>query len=251
LRHQLEPLVSNALQPVVGALVGAAIGHAQVAERDRIEVVVGKGDETKATPPQLHHLLDQRIRRSHARLLAVGAPHRAERTMLRAAAHRLHRRHHVAAARQQIPARRNHRGAFDLAAFIHPLRLAGDDIVDRRGPHAIAIALDDRRCGAVLEHLVGIERGVDAAIDDMRAARFRGTANFVAPQAVQRMNAYPDHVARADRVEVELFERLVDDVRVAVLLGRGGRQNIEPARRYDRNAKGHVTWIDEMDAHQG
>ena len=132
LLHQREPLVANRLEAVVGRLVGAAIGHAQIFERDRIEIVVGERDEAEAAAAQLDELLDHRVGFADARLLAVGAPHRAERAVLRAAAHGLHRRDHVLVARQQIPARLQHRAAFDLAAVVDALRRAGLAVVEHR-----------------------------------------------------------------------------------------------------------------------
>ena len=41
--------------------VRAARGHAQVFERDRIEVVVGERDEAEAAPAQLDDLVDHRV----------------------------------------------------------------------------------------------------------------------------------------------------------------------------------------------
>ena len=70
----------------------------QVGQRDRVEVVVGERDEPEAAAPQLARSRRRRRRAPRAaRLLAVGPPDRAERAVLRAAAHGLHRRPHVAA----------------------------------------------------------------------------------------------------------------------------------------------------------
>ena len=65
--------------------------------RHRIEVVVGQRDELEPEAAQFDHFLDDRVDAALARLLAVGPPHRAERAVLRAAAHGLHRRPHVLA----------------------------------------------------------------------------------------------------------------------------------------------------------
>ena len=95
-RHQLEPLRAQRLQLVQPRRDRrAARAMREIVERDRIEVVVGERDEAEAAAPQLDDLLDHAIDAALARLLAVGAPHRAERAVLRAAAHRLHRRPHV------------------------------------------------------------------------------------------------------------------------------------------------------------
>ena len=57
LRHQLEALGADRLQLMEVRLVLAALGHPQVFERDRIEVVVGERDEAEAAAPQLDDLL--------------------------------------------------------------------------------------------------------------------------------------------------------------------------------------------------
>ena len=92
---------------------------------------------------------------------------------------------------------------------------------------------------------------MNAAVHHVRAARLRSAADLVAPQAVQRMDADADDVAGADGIKIELFKRFIDDVRIAVLGRCGRREHIQPAGRNNGNSKGHVAWIDEMDAHQG
>ncbi|MEO5739336.1 MAG: hypothetical protein ABIS29_01905 [Vicinamibacterales bacterium] len=57
---------------------------------------------------------------------------------------------------------------------------------------------------------------MDAAVDDERAALARRASDFVAAQRIQRMDADADHVSLGDRVHVDLLERLVDDLRIAV-----------------------------------
>ncbi len=236
---------------MIGALVGAPIRHAQVFERHRIEIVVGERDEAEAETPQLHQFLDHRIRLAHARLLAVGAPHRTERTVLGTAAHGLHRRDHVLVARQQVPARLQHRGAFDLAALVDPLRFAGFAVGNHHGPDAIAVALDHGMSAAVFERLVREQARVNAAVHDVGAALAGRAADFVAAQGVEGVDPDPDDVARRHGVHVDLLERFVDHLGIAKPGGRSRGKHIEPAWRNHRGAKSHVAGIDEVDAHVG
>src|SRR5207245_1965048 len=120
--------------------------------------------------PQLHDFSDHLIDGALPRLLAVGAPHRTERTVLWTAAHRLDRRPHVAALREQIPSGRREVGAADTAAFIQRLRMPRDAVADDLLPHQIAVAADHRMRLAVRAGFVGEQRRVNAAVDDPRAA---------------------------------------------------------------------------------
>ena len=195
LRHQLEALGAHRLELVQPRRIGAARGHREILLRHRVEVVVGKRDEAEALAPQLDDLAHHRVDAAHARRLAVGAPHRAERTVLRAAAHRLHRRPHVLARRQQAPSRRLERAAIDAAALVaraHAPRLA---VAQHLTPDVIAIAPRHRVRAAELDRLVRIERRVNAAVDDVRAALARRAPDFVAAQRVAGMDADADDVA--------------------------------------------------------
>ena len=117
--------------------------------------------------------------------------------MLRAAADGLHRRPHVAVLGQQIPARLEHR----LRLRRDRLRrcvcgCAGEHAVDDDRPDAVAVALDDRVRAAELERFFGIQRGVDAAVNDLRAALARQPSDLVAAQGVAGVDADADDVAR-------------------------------------------------------
>jgi len=85
--------------------------------------------------------------------------------------------------------------------------------------------------------LVGIQRRVDAAVDDVGTARFCRASHFIPAQAVQRVDADADDIAGTDGAEVDLLERFVDDVRIAVLGRCRRRQHVQPARCDDRHAK--------------
>ena len=95
------------LELVQPRLVVAAPRLREIVEGHRIEIVVGERDEAEPEAAELDDLADDAVDPALARLLAVGPPDRAERTVLRTAAHGLHRRPHVAVLGQQIPPRRH------------------------------------------------------------------------------------------------------------------------------------------------
>ena len=66
-------------------------------------------------------------------------------------------------------------------------------------PDEIAVALDDRVRGAMLEDLVREERGVNAAEDDPGAALARQAADLVAAPRVAGVDADADDVTLGDR----------------------------------------------------
>ncbi len=70
------------------------------------------------------------------------------------------------------------------------------------------------RAAEVLRFL-GIERRVDAAVDDHRAARARRGADLVAAQRVAGVDADADDVAGLHGLEIERLERLIGDPRIA------------------------------------
>src|SRR6266852_1357495 len=64
------------------------------------------------------------------------------------------------------------------------------------------------------------------------------------------MDADADDVARGDRLGHERFERFVDDHRIAKRSRRRFREDVEPARRDDADAKGHVARVDQVNSHR-
>ena len=143
--------------------------HRQVRQRDRIEVVVGQRDEPEAVTPELDDLGDDAVDAALPRLLAVGAPDRAERTVLGTPAHRLHGSPHVPALRQQVPARRHEALGIDTSALVGPLQRAVRRVIENDRPDHVAVAADDGVRAAELVGLLRIQRGVDAAEHDGRA----------------------------------------------------------------------------------
>ena len=68
---------------------------------------------------------------------------------------------------------------------------------------------------AARERFLGIERGVDTAVDDMGPPRARQPAYVVAAQGVGRVNANADDVAWAELGGIKRLERFVRENRVA------------------------------------
>ena len=92
-------------------------------------------------------------------------------------------------------------------------------VAQHLAPDDVAVALDDRVRPAELVRLVRIERGVNAAVDDGRAAALGRVADLVAAQRVAGVNADADDVAGLDGGEVDRLERFVDDDGIAELGG--------------------------------
>ena len=247
--HQREALGADAFELAEPRRISAAAGLRQIGERHGIEIVVGERDEAEALAPQRDDLADHGLDVGLARLLAVGAPHRAERAVLRAAPHRLHRRPHVAILRQQVPSRLAEVIAGDAPRLVHALLHARDAIVDHRPERVIAVAPDDRVRPAEIVRFVRKERRVDAAEYDLGPALAHGAPDLVPAQRVPRVDADADDVAWLHLLRVENLQRLVADHRIAETRRRGGRKHVQPARRDDGGAERDVAWVHEKDAH--
>jgi hypothetical protein len=124
-----------------------------------------------------------------------------------------------------------------------------DAVPDDLGPDHVAVALDHAVRAAELCRLFRKERRVNAAVHDPRASLAREASDFVATQRVPGVNPDADHVARRNRFRIDVRDRFVDDQRVAPRCTGGGREDVEPARRDDRDAERHVTGVDQMDTH--
>ena len=250
LRHQLEALGTNRLQILEMGLVGPPARRREIGQRHGIEVVVGEEDEAESAAPEgndfAHHVVDATL----SRFLSVGAPHRTERAVLRAAADRLHRSPHVLVGGQQIPARRDERAAFDAPAVVERLQGAlgviGQDAStrpSRRRPspprarrHARA-PRRDRASGESRRTPPWHRARARAGRGDTRAARWRCEC-----QCPRR------HPARYSPGRKEL-QRFIDDHRRPVLRRRRRREHIQPARRDHGRAKGNVRRVDDVYAH--
>src|SRR6185503_17096368 len=136
-----------------------------VGQRDRIEVVVGERHETESSATQLDDLAHDAVHAALTWLLPVGAPHRAERTMFRAAAHGLYRAPHVSAFRQQIPACGDELFGVHASTLVLRLERALHGMIDHQRPDHVAVAADDGVRAATLMRLMWIQRGVNATVD--------------------------------------------------------------------------------------
>ena len=247
--HQLEPLGAQRAQ--LGQPRGVVLPFRlrQIRQRDRVEVVVGQRHETIATPPEFDDLVDDRVHAALARLLAVGAPHRAERAVLRAAANGLDRAQHVAPFGHQIPARGHELVGVDAAGLVDRLQGAARRVVEHDRPGHVAVALHHRVRAAKALRFLGVERGVNAAVDHDRAARPGLGPDLVATQGVAGVNAQADHVSGFHAVEVEGFQRLVGDSRVAIACRRRSGEHEQPTWSDDSYAERQVARVDEVDRH--
>ncbi len=61
---------------------------------------------------------------------------------------------------------------------------------------------------------------------------------------VAGVNADADDIASIDLLQVQLGECFIDQVRRAIAVRGGRRQDIEPARSNHGDTKRHVAWID-------
>src|SRR4030095_11509505 len=95
------------------------------------------------------------------------------------APNRLHRRPHVPVLWQQIPSRWIERVATNPASHIQRLRIATIAVVEDRRPDQVTVAGNDAMGGTVVAHLVGEQRGVNAAEYDKRAARSGGASDLI------------------------------------------------------------------------
>ena len=144
LRHKGETLLPQRLELAQPRRIGPPARSRQIVERHRIEVIVSERDEPEPETPQLDDFLHDAIDGSLPRLLPVGAPHRAERTMLRAAAHGLHRCPHVSIFGKQIPPCGHEVVAAHAAAVIDRRRSTVDAVADDVPPDEIAVAAHHR-----------------------------------------------------------------------------------------------------------
>ena len=128
-------------------------------------------------------------------------------------------------------------------------RCAGSAVLQRHRPRLLAITSHDGVGTTNVARFIGIEGRVDSSIHNVGASLAGGSADLVAPECVACVDADADDVTRLDRVEVERLERFVDESRLSVQRRRRRREDIQPSRRDDANAKRDVAWIDKVDGH--
>ena len=171
--------------------------------------------------------------------------------MLRASAHRLDRSPHVPISRQQIPPGCLERLATDSSRFVNGTRRSGRAIVEDGLPDDIAVPAHNSVCASERVGLGRIERGMNAAEDDVGAARTRELSDFVPAKRVPGMDPDADDIARSEQRGVKGIQCFISDGRLAKSGGRGAREHIQPPRRDHRRAEGHMTRVDEKHTHSG
>ena len=250
LGHELEALLADGGELFEFGGIVLFAGKAEVGEGDRVEVVVGQGDEAEAATAEVDDLVDDGLELTLAGLLAVCAPDGAEGAVLGTAADGLDGGPHVLVAGHEVPAGGEELGALDASAVVDFLEgCSGENVGDDLAPGDIAIAFDDGVGVAALEGFFGEEGGVDAAVDDRCAAFVGEAAYFVAAESVAGVDADAYDVAGLDGGGVDLLDGLVDEDGVAGGAWRGGGKDEEPARGDDSRAKCIVTGIDKVNAH--
>ena len=202
----------------------------------------------KPRASKLDDFLDHGLHRPLSRRLSVRAPHRAERTVLGAPAHRLHRRPHVLPRRQQVPPRGLEHVARHAARLVDALGRPRDAVVDDRRPHEVAVTAHHRSRAAEFERLLGEQGRVDAAEHHVGPALTREAAHLVPSQGVAGVDADADDVAGGDCRRIEQLEGFVAQDGVAPLVRCRGCEYEEPPRRDDGDAERHVAGVHEMDA---
>ena len=138
-RHEFEPLRPQGFELSHSGGVLLQPGQVQVGESDRVEIVISQGDKAKSQAAQLDHFFHDHIRGPLPGTLPIGAPDRAERAMLGASAHGLHRRPHITTARNQFPAGGHETAGLDLASVVDRLRSAFFAVGQRHRPGHVAI----------------------------------------------------------------------------------------------------------------
>ena len=190
------------------------------------------------------------IDRPLARLLSVGAPHRAERAMLGTPAHRLHRGPGILLAWHEVPPRRPELGRVHLTRLVDPFRLAVGTTLDGDAPGDVAVALHHGVRAALIVRLFRIQGGVDAAVDHPGAARAGALPELVADQGVAGVDPDADDVTLLELSVVERLKRLVGQDGVAPLGGCGRSEHVEPARGDDGGTERKVARVDDVYVHE-
>jgi hypothetical protein len=157
---------------------------------------------------------------------------------------------HVLVAGHEIPAGGKELGAFDAAAFVDFVGVAGEAVGDDLAPGEVAVAFD-YGVGLTLVHGFFREEGsVDTAVDDPATALAGHAAYFVAAKGVAGVDADADDVTGLDGFGDDLFEGFVDEDGVASDLRGCCGENKEPTWRDNCGPKRVVAGIYEMNTQE-
>jgi hypothetical protein len=170
--------------------------------------------------------------------------------MLGAAAHGLHRREHVTAARYQIPASGDKIGSIDLPSFVNPSRSTPTAIRDDGGPHHITIAPDDGVCTSLVVCLLRIQGRVNSAENHIRSPVARDPPDLIPSQRIRRVNTDPNDITRLYLSRIERNERFVNQEWGSEAFRSRTAEHKEPTGCNYGGPEGHLTWINEMNPHR-
>src|ERR1019366_4925820 len=154
-----------------------------------------------------NNLFNDWMRGTLARLLAIGAPDGTEGAMLGTPTDRLHRSPHVAFRRREIPSRRQHQLRGNASAFVDSLRGSVGAIGQYGFPDDVAIAGDDGVRRAEFVRLLGIEGGVDPAINYPGSSLAGLPADGVTAKSVAGMDPDAYYVAWLNASHIEGLQR--------------------------------------------
>ena len=90
---------------------------------------------------------------------------------------------------------------------------------------------------AALVCFIRIERGVYTAENDDASSGSHLGADLITAKRVTRVDPDADDIAVGNRREIDTFERLVDNVRIAETAAARSGENIQPTRRDDGHAE--------------
>src|SRR5579872_1225853 len=168
--------------------------------------------------------------------------------MLWAAAHRLDRRPHVPALRQEIPACRDELLTREATTVVNALGLSCEAVGNDVRPDQVPVAPHDGVGCSLARCLVWEQRRVNTAEDHVRAAPPDLPADLIPTERVASVDANADDIPRSDRAEIDRVQGFVDDVRFTPTVARRPSQDIQPTRRNDGDSERRGARVNQMNA---
>lgn len=91
------------------------------------------------------------------------------------------------------------------------------------------------------------QRGVNTAIDDVRAALSSLLPYFISAKSISGVNSDSDNIACRDLLQLKPLERFIDKDGISEFTRRCRCQNVKPTWSDDRRSKRRIAWIDKVD----